>query len=232
MQTPENHELVGQHLMALRRKSMTSVQLTARWLTVEKEELGREVPASMDGPQTARLLDVLSRPGTRVLGTTRLTSYAGQLVYSFGSLMVSQIAGYVSDGESLTPSLFPLLNGTGYEFRTIAQNEARLPGAVEEICVEARSYLSAFGPYSPLQDPLVSDNDKPRSVSPDKSAKPGPIQSAAGCQVTVDTVLRIPDGGAALTTYSVPDWLSGEPEDPAKRAGRVLVLLVQAERRK
>jgi hypothetical protein len=48
----------------------------------------------------------------------------------------------------------------------------------------------------------------------------------------VDTVLRIPDGGAALMRYSVPDWLRGEPEDPAKRARRVLMLLVQAERRK
>jgi hypothetical protein len=211
---------------------MNPVHLTARWLTVEESELDSEMTPSLDGKQTARFLELMERPGTRVLSSTRVMNYPGQRISSCGARMTSQVTGYEVSGDSFSPRWGWSLSGTGYEFRTVAQNAGQPAGLPDELLVEARLYLSNASPQTAVQDPLVLDRDRPRQISGRVSTMPGPVQSNADSQIIVDSTLHIPNGGAALMKYSVPEWLAGEPEDPAKRAGRALVLLVQAERRK
>ena len=232
VQSVENHGILERHLSALRSTFCTSVRLTAHWLTVPSDALPGEVSVSLDRPQTAKVLKVLSHAGTRLLGTTRLTAYAGHQVCAFGGLTRPQIKGYTVDGDYAVPDVRVAAEGLGFQFRLLNQSEAQLDGVAEEICVQTCSYLSAFGPPAALQEPFPSNPEKATGTTPNEKPAPGLIHSAAGCRVGLENTLRIRDGGAVLMRYAVPKWLGGEPENAAERAKRTLLLIVCAERRR
>lgn len=230
VQTPEHHLQIVKHLQAMRRKALQPVQLTARWLTVDAS-IVEKTPLSLDASATKRFLRVFDHPGTRVVGGTRLNVYPGQKVCAFGGMLKPQVADQTLSGTTYVPRLRFVPAGTGFEFRIAAQSESHLEGAVETITVDTRACLNAFGPPAPQQDPLQQQETQ-REPSPEVAAMPGAIHSGAGCGMEFDTTLRIHDGGAALLRYSLPEWLPGESEEPAERAKRLLLLLVQAERRR
>jgi hypothetical protein len=234
--TPEALARVEEILNDTRKNIQRPILLTTRWAIVNtadlKEIYGNDLPETVEPGDVPKLIALLTKPATRMIGASRLSCFNAQRVSSFGGAERSQIDDYDVSGDQNDPILRSKVSGLITEIEPRLMEGTGEQGFPSQFRLELRMVLSRTDMAPPALDPIPQGPDAQVDSRPGLAVRSGKIHMPTTDRRQVETTARVADGGAVLFRFTAPEWIDGEDAAAIKKGERAGIVIVQAEQPK